>query len=175
MSFYAEDLDRMPWEELPPTGFASTLIEVPVQVLPVEHHLAPQGTLCMGTHLNDRLIARTAVSEESGDRFASLFHNPVRLALLAREGDPGLQCRLLALIPQSTLRPLMEEDEPWKSDSPETDIQEDPLVPVLLGVIVRVEKERRFGKDLDREAADILSRIVHGEVCEVVDKLLEDL
>ena len=46
---------------------------------------------------------------------------------------------------------------------------------VLLGFIVRFDKDRRFRDSLSDEAVDVLRKLVSGDVSEVVDKVLGDL
>ena len=50
-----------------------------------------------------------------------------------------------------------------------------PMAAVLLGQIVRFQKDRKHPESLPLETIDILAKIVSGRVVEVVDKVLEDL
>jgi hypothetical protein len=50
-----------------------------------------------------------------------------------------------------------------------------PMAAVLLGQIVRFQKDRKHPDSLPLETIDILAKIVSGRVVEVVDKVLEDL
>jgi len=50
-----------------------------------------------------------------------------------------------------------------------------PVAVIPLGQIVRFEQDRQHPEDLALEAADVLGRIVQGNVVEVVDKVLEDM
>ena len=50
-----------------------------------------------------------------------------------------------------------------------------PQAAVFLGEIVRLDGDRKHPQDLGLEAMDVLRTIVHGDVSEVVDKVLEDL
>lgn len=122
----------------------------------------------------------------------SLFDEPVRLGLFAYEEAPGVQCRLFALVPKSALEADAHTTEPWKASVPryeevrdmdddetddddlhsalndESDDDDDdddgalPFETVLLGHIVRFEKDRRHTADIAAEAVDILQRIIHG-------------
>jgi hypothetical protein len=78
-----------------------------------------------------------------------------------------------------------EPEEPWAASVPrfedvsakvESDEQE-AIVPLLLGHIVRFAKDRRHPDDLAAEAADILRAILSDDrpLHDVVDKILEDL
>src|SRR5690606_39969365 len=49
------------------------------------------------------------------DALPILFNEPVRLGLFAYEEAPGVQCRLFALVPRSSLEPDAHTAEPWKA------------------------------------------------------------
>jgi hypothetical protein len=49
------------------------------------------------------------------------------------------------------------------------------MAAVLLGQIVRFQKDRKHPDNLALETVDVLARIVSGRVVEAVDKVLEDL
>jgi len=77
-----------------------------------------------------------------------------------------------------------EPEEPWAASVPrfedsdsETEQEQETVVPLLLGHIVRFARDRRHPEDLASEAADILRAILSNErpLSEVVDKILEDL
>ncbi len=67
-----------------------------------------------------------------------------------------------------------DEDELDDEDD-ETDDEGQPMAAVLLGQIVRFQRDRKHPDSLPLETVDILARIVSGRVVEVVDKVLEDL
>jgi hypothetical protein len=170
-------------------AFVLTDRPVPIEVRPVEDERTPEGMVCLATTLGGRLVARCVVPLEAIEFFEEhgLFRQPVALALAAHEEDPGLQCRLFALVelPAAVLDSEEEQDEeaPWASSVPSSDFDrvvrsspgEARQGAVLLGHIVRFAKDRKHPDDLPMEAADILATIVSGEVSEVVDKLLGDL
>ncbi len=136
-----------------------------------------------------------------------LFEESVRLGLFAYEEAPGLQCRLFALVPRAALEADAHSSEPWKasvpsyeasrdatddddldddddddddddvSEMPGMDDEDSPFETILLGHIVRFEKDRRHTDDLAAEAVDILQRIIHGaESLEDADrKAIDDL
>ena len=121
-----------------------------------------------------------------------LFSEPVPLALLAVEEEPGLQCRLFALVPAERIADAEADDEPWRASVPsfedaladdededdeddddeedgddedgdEEDEDDDTAVAsILLGHIVRFEQDRKFSGDLTAEAVDVLQKIVVG-------------
>lgn len=170
-------------------ALVSTLEPLTVRVAEIPDDRIPDGMACMGAFLNGRLIARSAVPPEMildlTDR--DVFSVPVRIALAAVEQDPGLQCRLFALLPATSFEE-QEEQEPWAASVPsfeagqevdgeDQDEEEDAVVPLLLGHIVRFTRDRKHPDDLAAEAADILHTILVDEtpMGNVVDKILEDL
>ena len=66
---------------------------------------------------------------------------------------------------------------PSFEDRTHEEIPENAVVPLLLGHIVRFQRDRKHPDDLAMEAGDVLQTIVAKEsaTTEVVDKLLEDL
>jgi hypothetical protein len=176
-------------EEKPetPVAFVSTQEPVTLRVAEVDDDRMPEGMICMGTFFDDRLIARSAVTPEALTELVdrSVFEAPVRLALAAVEEEPGLQCRLFALLPVTQLQETDEEpDEPWAESVPryedvldDDEEEDDALASILLGHIVRFQKDRKHPSDLAAEAADILRTILTNEqpLTNVVDKLLDDL
>ncbi len=167
--------------------FVSTAIPVPLDVAPLDDERAPEGSV-LGTFIGARLIARCAMPREAIDQLMSLrlFDQPVPLALLAVEEDPGIQARLFALVPSERIIEAQQEsegaDEPWKASVPsfedtleeedDEDDFDDPaagddeegekIASILLGHIVRFSGDRRHADDLAAEAVDILQKIVNG-------------
>lgn len=166
--------------------FVSTAIPVPVDVAPIDDLRAPEGSV-LGTYIGARLIARCAMPREAIDQLLSLklFDQPVPLALLAVEEDPGVQGRLFALVPAERIIEAQQDaespDEPWKASVPsfedaleddgdELDDDEDDMeneagekiASILLGHIVRFSRDRMHSDDLAAEAVDILQKIVNG-------------
>jgi hypothetical protein len=169
-----------------PIAVVSTRAGVPLRVAAIEDDRTPENMECMGTFFRDRLIARSAVPPEVLEELESrdVFSAPVRLGLAVMEEDPGLQCRLFALLPANQFQES-EPDEPWAQSVPRfedamaeaEDSEEDTVVPLLLGHIVRFSQDRKHPDDLPAEAVDILQTILADEEgpSEVVDKLLDDL
>ncbi len=171
-----------------PVAFVATQDAVSVRVAEIPDWRTPDGMICMGTFLEDQghPIARSAVPDDmlSDLEASGAFGHPVRLALAAVEEKPGLQCRLFALLPAEYFRETESEpEEPWAASVPSFDdrnheeIPENAVVPLLLGHIVRFQRDRKHPDDLALEAGDVLQTIVATEsaTTEVVDKLLEDL
>ncbi len=166
-----------------------TAAPVQLEVRPVDHHLTPAGTVCIGTFHAGRAIGRCAIPEESVDDFLEmdLFDDPVALALNVRLGGPGIEGSLLALVPMDqTQRGKDEPDEPWRasvpgagfetrSDGESEDSASSQLVGIFLGEIVRFERDRKDADSMLREAADMLSCLISGQVASVVDRVIEEL
>ncbi|HPF62731.1 MAG TPA: hypothetical protein PLI93_11815 [Gemmatimonadales bacterium] len=186
----------------PGAVLATTDQPVPLDVHEIEDDRVPDGMRCLGTFLDGTLVARCAVPPGAAEFFArhGVFAEPRQLVLAAREEDPGLRCELYAIIPMPTptAEDLAEEDdedrEPWAQSVPSSnyeqavaDLEEEAadeppdgdggptMAAVLLGQIVRFQKDRRHPESLPLETVDVLARIVSGRVVEVVDKVLGDL
>ena len=99
--------------------FITTSDPVPLRVTAIQDERAPDGE-CLGAFIDGRLVARCAMPKEAIERLMELrlFDEPVPLALLAYEEDPGLQCRLFALVPASSVAGEGTEDEPWAASVP---------------------------------------------------------
>jgi hypothetical protein len=154
----------------------------------------PEGMIGLGSYLNERLIARCAVNEDTATFMEEqhLFERPVHLVLAAAEQSPGLQCRLFAVVDVDPRSMGADDDEdgpePWADSVPgagfEAAIAEgnesggidgDAKGMVFLGHIVRLDRDRKHPDSLALEAADVLRRLVEGKTSEVVDRLLDDL
>ncbi len=182
-----------------PAVFVTTREPVPLVVTHLEDPRAPESS-ALAAYIDGRLVARSAMPAEAIERLIDLhlFDGPVSLGLFAYEEAPGLQCRLFALVPRSALEANAHASEPWKESVPsfeasmaeaddddDDDDEEDddddeepaPFETILLGHIVRFDKDRRHRDDLAAEAVDILQRIIHGaESLEDADrKAIDDL
>ncbi len=162
-----------------------TAAPIQLEVRPIEHHLTPEGTVCIGTFHAGRAIGRCAIPAESVDEFVAmeLFDSPVSLALNVRRGGPGVEGSLLALVPMERAE-NGEEDEPWRASVPgalydeaskEGPAADHQLVGIFLGEVVRFADDRRNPDSLLREAADMLAGVIRGQVGSVVDRVIEDL
>ena len=167
-----------------PAVFVTTAQPVNVRVDRLTDERAPEGT-ALGAFIGDRLIARSAMDTESIDRLLSLglFDEPVPLGLFAYEEEPGLQCRLFALVRSDALREAADADEPWKASVPsfedreeESDEEGPPMETILLGHIVRFAGDRKHPNDLAAEAVDILQKILTGgPLADASSKAIDDL
>lgn len=164
-----------------------TASPVSLRVERIDHHLAPESTVCIGSFLGDRMISRCAVPEETAEEFLQmeLFQRPVALALNVRRGGPGVEGSVLALVPASEAMDRgEEEDAPWKRSVPgsgyddavaDEEQGEGQLVGIFLGEVVRFEEDRKHPESLVKEAADMLAGAVRGRIGKVVDRVIEDL
>ena len=150
-----------------------------------------------GRSSKGRLIARCIVPPEAlaAVEDHALFAKPVHLGLLGFEEPPGLQCRLLAFVDSTPpshptwtrktkktrknrgVRPCPAPTFESAGDGGPSMAMGEPegTVPILLGHIVRMSKDRKHPDDLAGEATDVLATILTGSVSEVVDRVLEDL
>lgn len=199
MDEHDEDLPDDDQADRPGAVLATTDQPVPLEVREIEDERVPEGMRCLGTFLDGTLVARCAVPPGAVDYFSrhGVFDAPRQLVLAAREEDPGLRCELYAIVPMPSgaLEELSEEAEepaaePWADsvpssryeamvsgaqDSGDDDEDDSAMAAVLLGQIVRFQKDRKHPDSLSLETVDVLERIVSGRVVEVVDKLLGDL
>src|SRR4051812_39363683 len=112
-----DDFDADEDDELPAsTVFVATATPLEVSVAPLPDERAPDG-VCLAARIDGRLVARCAMPGESIERLVALklFEEPVLVGLLAFEGEPGIQGRLVALVPAARLTETSEPDEPWKA------------------------------------------------------------
>ena len=204
--------------------FITTSDPVPLRVTAIPDERAPDGE-CLGAFIDGRLVARCVMPKEAIERLMELrlFDEPVPLALLAYEEEPGLQCRLFALVPASSVAGEGNDEEPWAASVPsfedaiaaqaddeddddeledddeldddleededeedddeedededdEEDDDEEALATILLGNIVRFEKDRKHPGDLTSEAVDVLQKIVAGgSLSEADARAIDDL
>ena len=199
--------------------FVSTAVPVQLLVVPLDDERAPEGS-ALGAYIGERLVARCAMPREAIEHLIDLdlFSEPVPLALLAVEEEPGLQCRLFALVPAERIADGEHDAEPWRASVPsfedaladaeeddeddefttagggddgedddeeddddeDDDDEESTVASILLGHIVRFDRDRKFAGDLTAEAVDVLQKIVLGGTlkdanAKAVDDLLDSL
>jgi len=177
-----DDFDESAEQEPRPAVFVTTREPVGLSVSQLDDPRAPDSS-ALAAYISGRMVARSAMPPEAIARLVALnlFDEPVRLGLFAYEEDPGLQCRLFALVPRSSIEANAHEAEPWKASVPsyeassnddedddtDDDLNDDeegmaPFETILLGHIVRFARDRKHPDDLASEAVDILQRIIHG-------------
>jgi hypothetical protein len=181
-----------------PAVFVTTTTAIPITVQRMEDERAPDG-VCLGAFIGERLVARCAMPDEAIQHLLhlDLFADPVPLGLFAYEEEPGLQCRLFALVPPDKLKDTDAADEPWKESVPsyeqsrstddsdaeaelfgemDEDGERKRMETVLLGHIVRFDSDRKHNDDLAAEAVDILQKIIVGGPLDEADtKAIDDL
>jgi hypothetical protein len=181
-----------------PAVFVTTTTAIPITVQRMEDERAPDG-VCLGAFIGERLVARCAMPDEAIQHLLQLdlFADPVPLGLFAYEEDPGLQCRLFALVSPDKLKDTDSADEPWKESVPsyeqsrstddvgaeaelfgemDEDGERKRMETVLLGHIVRFDSDRKHNDDLAAEAVDILQKIIVGGPLDEADtKAIDDL
>jgi hypothetical protein len=170
-----------------PAVFITTAQPVSVRLDRLDDERAPEGSV-LGAYIGGRLVARSAMDPESVDRLLALglFDAPVPLGLFAYEEEPGLQCRLYAIVPSNLLSEASHADEPWKASVPsfeeklaqeEDEDDEDAHVEtILLGHIVRFAADRKHPDDLAAEAVDVLHKILTGgPLADANSKAIDDL
>jgi hypothetical protein len=178
-------------------AFVSTQQTVNLHVDEIDDDRTPGDMVCMGVFFQDRLIARSIVPPEALHQLEAqdVFADPVRLGLAAVEEDPGLQCRLFALLPAARFHEPERErepEEPWAASVPrfedvmreaddddevDEEMDGEAIVPLLLGHVVRFGRDRKHPDSLAEEAADVLRAILSEDrpLTNIVDKILEDL
>jgi hypothetical protein len=184
-------------DESRPAVFVTTREPIALLVSRLDDPRAPDSS-ALAAYIDGRMVARSAMPPDAIARLIGLhlFESPVPLGLFAFEAEPGLQCRLFALVPRAALEADAHRAEPWKASVPsyeamrdaddgdddddENDDDDDDTSPyetILLGHIVRFAKDRKHPDDLAGEAVDILQRIIHGaEPLEDADqKAIDDL
>jgi hypothetical protein len=177
--------------------FVTTATPVQIRVAPLADERVPDGS-ALAAYLGERMIARCAMPREAVDRLMELdlFARPLPLALLAYEEEPGLQCRLFALVPTTALADSDSDDEPWKGSVPSYEDslaagggggddddddagdggEETEVAPILLGNIVRFAGDRKHPEDLTAEAVDILQKVIAGgPLSDANSKAIDDL
>jgi hypothetical protein len=119
----------------------------------------PEGAVCLGLFAEEHLLSRFAAAPEEESMIAELglFAEPRRLLLYGMAYPPGVQARLMALIPD-TLFP--DTAEPWEaaSQSYEEAVEPEPEGPVAdlfagtrqlpVGDLVRYDAMRKYPDDL---------------------------
>ena len=170
-----------------PAVFITTSQPVPLRVTRLDDERAPDG-VALAAYIDGRLVARSAMDGDAIDRLLGLglFEEPVILGLFAYEEEPGLQCRLFALVPSGKLSEVVHADEPWKASVPSyeervargggDEEEGESLETILLGHIVRFAGDRQHPDDLAAEAVDILQKIlVGGPLADASQKAIDDL
>ena len=143
----------------------------------------PEGAVCLGLFAEQHLLSRFAVAPEEETMITELglFAEPRRLLLYGMAYPPGVQGRLMALIPE-TLFP--DTAEPWEaaSQSYEEAVEAEPEGPLAdlfagmqqlsVGDLVRYDAMRKYPDDLAAELADMLASAAQRGAQDIVDHAL---
>lgn len=144
----------------------------------------PEGAVCLGFYIEGQLLSRFAAApeEEAMASELGLFAEPRRLVLYGMAYPPGVQARLMTLVPEA-LFPSTEE--PWEAasqsyeESIEKEEDDGPLADVFNGMrqlpvgdLVRYEKMRKYPDDLAAELADMLASAAQRGAQDIVDHAL---
>ncbi|MFW6199631.1 MAG: hypothetical protein ACOC8K_03570 [Gemmatimonadota bacterium] len=176
-----------PWNPEPGAGDGRVMVltaeRIPLEVRPVPSEMVGEGQICLGTHFQDRLLARSEVEEDDADLVLQLLRVPAQVGLLAAEENEGVQASLVALLPHGEVRDILRkaelEDEPWKAslEAPDYEAESRSENPVMvpLGAVVRIPEKRVSPGDLQKEAEDMLRSLMTRGGQEVVDQLLDSL
>jgi hypothetical protein len=140
----------------------------------------PEGAICLGLFMDQQLISRFAASPEEEALIAQLglFAEPRRLCLYGMAYAPGVQARMMALIPEEL---FPETREPWEASSQsyeEGQPEDEPDVfagvrQLPVGDLVRYEALRKYPTDLATELADMLASAVRRGAQDIVDHALD--
>ncbi len=177
-----------PWKAGSPGGddgrvMVLTAERIPLDVRRVGSDEVEEGQVCLGTHFQDRLLARSAVEEDDAELVQELLQVPAQVGLLAEEENDGVQANLVALLPHAEVRSILRkvelEEEPWKASLEGPDYEDEKMeerpVMVPLGVVVRIPEKRVSPDDLREEAEDMLRSIMTRGGQEVIDQLLDSI
>jgi hypothetical protein len=145
-------------------------VPLPLEMKPIDGLDVPADLTCLGAHLDGRLLVRGVFPTEKVASVQAVFREPAVLGMNVREAEGGvLHCRFFALIDARKL--AGDQDEPWRASL--TDVQDEPeLMPLEIGLIVRLRHDRKFPDDTAAEAADVFRTVLLGGAGEVVDRLL---
>ena len=144
----------------------------------------PEGAVCLGFFTEEHLLSRFAAAAEEAAMIdeLGLFAEPRRLVLYGMAYPPGVQARLMTLVPEE-LFPSTEE--PWEAasqsyeESIEKDEDDGPLADIFAGMrqlpvgdLIRYDTMRKFPDDLAAELADMLASAAQRGAQEIVDHAL---
>lgn len=113
----------------------------------------------LSTFIDQRRIARQAVTLEVADGIRQLASEPRSLMYVGWQGDPGIQAQLFALTP--------DESEAWKGAS--------GLEAHYLGTVVRAAEFRVAPTNLYDECVDHFAAILGGKTIEPIEQLMKRL
>ena len=113
----------------------------------------------LSTFIDQRRIARQAVTLEVADQIRQLASEPRPIMYVGWQGDPGIQAQLFALTP--------DESEAWKGAS--------GLEGHYLGTVVRATEFRVHPNSQYDEGVDHFNAILNGKTVEPIEQLMKRL
>jgi hypothetical protein len=143
----------------------------------------PEGAVCLGLFAEQQLLSRFAATPEDEAMISELglFAEPRRLLLYGMAYPPGVQARLMALVPKEL---FPSTTEPWEaaSQSYEEAVEAEPEGPLAdlftdvrqlpVGDLVRYDSMRKYPDDLAAELADMLASAAQRGAQDIVDHAL---
>jgi hypothetical protein len=136
-----------------------------------------EEVVCLETVLDGRVIVRGAFPEGHAPRIMAALAGdrvPVALRVHARS-DGGLDAHFFALVRLPGLDDT-DDDAPWRASLPRPSFEEQEaeaeIVPLPLGIVLRLPQDRRFGKDIAAEVADLVRAVLAGKGVDPMDKFL---
>lgn len=179
-----------------------TLTPVALRLTPTAHPRAPEGHVvfrALGAVEGDLsddspVLAQGSLPQPTftAVQEVGLFARPVPLMLTAHADEGGIRAVLAALVPVQELerveRATLAAEEPWLASASgasapapfeEGEGEEGggapPLVPFVLGVVLRFQENRQHPESLDDEAVDLLATILSGGAMDADRKRVENL
>jgi hypothetical protein len=167
-----------------------------IEVRPIEHLDAPEGSVALGYFHAGRVVARGVVAVDAVEAITGLLRNPVSLALAATEDEHGnIEARVCLVLPVDAeeLRGDEDEeggDEPWKASipappdlseswsgngpRPEQRSEQPQLALLPIGNAVRGARDRHH-QDVLGDAREMLENLLAGRGRDAVHKAIDDL
>jgi len=170
-----------------------------IEVRPIEHVAAPEGSVALGYFHAGRVVARGVVATEAVAAITGLLRNPVSLALAATEDDQrNIEARVCLVLPVDADELRAEEaeegdgtGEPWKASLPAPPDLGDawssadgepgngaagrPQLALLpIGNAVRGASDRHHD-DVLGDAREMLENLLAGRGRDAVEKAIDDL
>jgi hypothetical protein len=137
-----------------------------------------EEVVCLETVLDGRVIVRGAFRESLAPRImAALAGDRVPVALRVHgRSDGGLDAHFFALVTLPDLGDSDDANAPWRASLPQPSFEEQEteaeIVPLPLGIVLRLPQDRRFGEDIAAEVADLVRAVLAGKGVDPMDKFL---
>jgi hypothetical protein len=162
-----------------------------LEVRPIDHQSAPQGSVALGYFYDGHILARGVVSRDALEAINGLLENPVSVALAATEDENGnidaRVCLVLPVDPDELQRSENDEpEEPWKASVPAPppevehgyatgDLGATPKLALLpIGNVVRGARHRKHS-DVVSDAREMLDNLLTGRSHDAIQQAIDDL